>query len=274
MGTANHVLPAMSCTVDSCTYCLFTVALCPSLVAARYTAADGRVGGSSFAGCLQLALAVVPLNPGCNTARALLDISSSGSSSGGGGGSGEGSEVNLSSPHQHQTSDDGSRLTGLYESSRAAEGDSAGEGWVRSGGREMLGAKVRGSRTVEEGLGGQDSASGGGVDNAGPSVGKSGRRQRGIGGAAGGADRAEAGGRGGQGSRCSMDGVDVPPLSGSFLAVENLYWTAKALGLGQTASLQVRCHAAVEVVIGVGLLVGWSERSGWLKGRQFFRRWH
>ncbi|KAG1671772.1 hypothetical protein FOA52_000149 [Chlamydomonas sp. UWO 241] len=38
--------------------------------------------------------------------------------------------------------------------------------------------------------------------------------------------------------RCSMGGVAVPLLSGSFLAVENLAWTASVLGLSSTASLQ------------------------------------
>ena len=47
-------------------------------------------------------------------------------------------------------------------------------------------------------------------------------------------------GKGRRGSRCRVDGVEVPPLSGSrFLAVENLFWTAKALGLHQEATLQV-----------------------------------
>ena len=41
------------------------------------------------------------------------------------------------------------------------------------------------------------------------------------------------------GARCRVDGVEVPPLHGlRFLAVENLYWTAKVLGLHQEATLQ------------------------------------
>ena len=33
------------------------------------------------------------------------------------------------------------------------------------------------------------------------------------------------------GDQCTVDGVKAPPLSGKFLAVENLYWTTKALGI-------------------------------------------
>ena len=41
--------------------------------------------------------------------------------------------------------------------------------------------------------------------------------------------------------RCTVDGIRVPALAGShFLAVENLFWTAKALGLHAEATLQVR----------------------------------
>ena len=39
---------------------------------------------------------------------------------------------------------------------------------------------------------------------------------------------------------CTVDGIRVPALAGShFLAVENLFWTAKALGLHAEATLQV-----------------------------------
>jgi len=37
---------------------------------------------------------------------------------------------------------------------------------------------------------------------------------------------------------CSVAGVPMPPLSGRFLAIENFFWTAKALGLHEQASLQ------------------------------------
>jgi hypothetical protein len=43
----------------------------------------------------------------------------------------------------------------------------------------------------------------------------------------------------GVGDRCRVDGVEVPALTGAFLAVENLFWTAKALGLHSEATLQV-----------------------------------
>eukprot|EP00798_Chlamydomonas_sp_ICE-L_P014093 gene14093-20046_t len=54
-------------------------------------------------------------------------------------------------------------------------------------------------------------------------------------------------GQGGVGSRrqtlsngedCDMDGVRLPPLSGSFVAMENFFWTAKALGMHNEATLQ------------------------------------
>lgn len=39
--------------------------------------------------------------------------------------------------------------------------------------------------------------------------------------------------------RCLIDGVRVPELKGShFLAVENLFWTARALGLRAEATLK------------------------------------
>ncbi|GAX79731.1 hypothetical protein CEUSTIGMA_g7172.t1 [Chlamydomonas eustigma] len=38
--------------------------------------------------------------------------------------------------------------------------------------------------------------------------------------------------------RCQVDGVEVPAVTGTFLAVENLFWTAKALGLHSEATLQ------------------------------------
>ncbi|GFH11940.1 uncharacterized protein HaLaN_07534 [Haematococcus lacustris] len=38
--------------------------------------------------------------------------------------------------------------------------------------------------------------------------------------------------------QCSLGGVHLPPVTGTqFLAIENLYWTARALGLGPDASL-------------------------------------
>eukprot|EP00955_Chlamydomonas_euryale_P081381 363567-Chlamydomonas_euryale.AAC.3 len=55
----------------------------------------------------------------------------------------------------------------------------------------------------------------------------------------------EGGGRSAAGDRvrpraCHLDGVPVPPLSGRFFAVENFFWTARALELPPVPSVQVQ----------------------------------
>ena len=61
-------------------------------------------------------------------------------------------------------------------------------------------------------------------------------------------------------SRCLIPGMDLPELSGQeeFLAVENFYWTAKALELHEHASLQELYDA--------GIRWGWGGGGGHDRG--------
>eukprot|EP00955_Chlamydomonas_euryale_P111912 366097-Chlamydomonas_euryale.AAC.25 len=141
----------------------------------RFIAEDGRHGNSSFDGCLQLALSVLPLS-GCTAA---LDTAAS--------------LLPWDSLHRGES---GVHTDGLTATERAAKDDS----------RES------------DGTGESGSASHAHVDHV-PAQQHPSKKQLGAGG------------------RCMLEGVTLPELAGSFLAVENLAWTVQALGLGRATTL-------------------------------------
>ncbi len=163
-------------------------------------AEDGRKGLSSFEGCLDVTLGVLPLT-GCLAASArprgfmaaMLKAAAAAANSSSSGGGGSGRKEEGAEAEQREDVTKGSTSATSSSTSTSTSGSTTSTSAVAGSSRE--------GRALQEAVL--------------PHLQQ-------------------------QASSCLLEGLRIPPLSGTFIANENLFWTIKALGLSAEPTLQVR----------------------------------
>ncbi|KAG2448294.1 hypothetical protein HYH02_006878 [Chlamydomonas schloesseri] len=185
-----------------------------------YVTEDGRYGNGSFSQCLDVVHRILP-DHNCSAAAPANTLGRHG----GGGSSSSGSTGTRASGLGHA----GRTLTSKAD---AMAGAQSGQGTVAKAGdgaQDVAPSESYGNEDEVVSPGDKDS---GGSSSS--SIG-AGSKSGGHGG----------GGSGGGGGGCVLQGSYVPSLAGTFVAVENFAWTARALGLPPRSTLrELREHGA------------------------------